>query len=74
MICVKGKFLWGYINLDQWLIKLLVRKNGEFYEVEWDEVLNVIVDNFIFIKEKYGLDVLLFIFFFKVMNEELYLM
>lgn len=55
-------------------MKLLVRKNGEFYEVEWDEVLNVIVDNFIFIKEKYGLDVLLFIFFFKVINEELYLM
>ncbi len=49
--CVKGKFSWGHINSDQRLTKPLVRKNGEFHEVEWDEALNVIADNFTSIKE-----------------------
>lgn len=44
--CVKGKFSWGHINSDQRLTKPLVRKDGEFHEVEWDEALDVIETNF----------------------------
>ncbi len=72
--CVKGKFSWGHINSDQRLTKPLVRKNGEFHEVEWDEALNVIADNFTSIKEKYGPDALSFISSSKATNEESYLM
>ena len=43
---VKGKFSWGHINSDQRLTKPLVRKDGEFHEVEWDEALDVIETNF----------------------------
>ncbi len=72
--CVKGKFSWGHINSDQRLTKPLVRKNGEFHEVEWDEALNVIADNFTAIKEKHGPDALSFISSSKATNEESYLM
>lgn len=72
--CVKGKFSWGHINSDQRLTKPLVRKNGEFHEVEWDEALNVIADNFTSIKEKHGPDALSFISSSKATNEESYLM
>ncbi|MQK80367.1 oxidoreductase, partial [Escherichia coli] len=58
----------------QRLTKPLVRKNGEFHEVEWDEALNVIADNFTSIKEKYGPDALSFISSSKATNEESYLM
>lgn len=43
---LKGKFSWGHINSDQRLTKPLVRKDGEFHEVEWDEALDVIETNF----------------------------
>ncbi|HCY8611673.1 TPA: formate dehydrogenase subunit alpha [Staphylococcus aureus] len=56
------------------LTKPLVRKNGEFHEVEWDEALNVIADNFTSIKEKHGPDALSFISSSKATNEESYLM
>ena len=36
----------GVINSDQRLTKPLVRKDGEFHEVEWDEALDVIETNF----------------------------
>ena len=36
----------GHINSDQRLTKPLVRKNGEFHEVEWEEALDVIEKNF----------------------------
>ncbi|MGX0194304.1 formate dehydrogenase subunit alpha [Staphylococcus haemolyticus] len=72
--CVKGKFSWGHINSDQRLTKPLVRKDGEFHEVEWDEALDVIETNFKRIKNEYGGDHLAFIASSKGTNEESYLM
>ena len=43
--CVKANSR-GHINSDQRLTKPLVRKNGEFHEVEWEEALDVIEKNF----------------------------
>ena len=56
------------------MTKPLVRKDGQFHEVEWDEALNVIADNFTKIKEKYDADHLAFISSSKATNEESYLM
>ncbi len=72
--CVKGKFSWGHINSDQRLTKPLVRKEGMFHEVEWEEALQVIANNFERIKEQYGADSLSFISSSKATNEESYLM
>ena len=44
--CVKGKFGWDYIDSEERLTKPLVRKDGQFEEVEWDEALKVVSDNF----------------------------
>ena len=51
----------GHINSDQRLTKPLVRKDGQFHEVEWEEALDVITDNFKQIKDKYDADHLAFI-------------
>ncbi|MEJ7545596.1 molybdopterin-dependent oxidoreductase, partial [Staphylococcus hominis] len=44
--CVKGKFGWDYVDSDERLTKPLVRKNGQFEEVEWEEALSVVAENF----------------------------
>ena len=50
--CIKGKFGWDFVNSEERLTRPLVRKGDEFVEVEWDEALNVISDNFRRIKRK----------------------
>src|SRR5699024_6235739 len=54
--------------------KPLVRKNNQFEEVEWDEALQVISDNFNKVKASHGSDGLAFISSSKATNEESYLM
>src|SRR5699024_1453832 len=72
--CVKGKFGWDYIDSEERLTKPLVRKNNQFEEVEWDEALQVISDNFNKVKASHGSDGLAFISSSKATNEESYLM
>ncbi|RTX85755.1 molybdopterin oxidoreductase family protein, partial [Mammaliicoccus vitulinus] len=72
--CVKGKFAWDYVNSEERLQKPLVRKDGYFQEVEWDEALSVISNRFSEIKNQYGKDALAFISSSKCTNEESYLM
>lgn len=72
--CVKGKFGWDFVNSEERLTKPLVRKGDEFVEVEWEEALNVINENFLRIKEAKGSDALSFIASSKGTIEESYLM
>ncbi|MCP6565238.1 molybdopterin-dependent oxidoreductase, partial [Klebsiella pneumoniae] len=72
--CVKGKFGWDFVNSEERLTKPLVRKGDEFVEVEWEEALNVISENFLRIKEAKGSDALSFIASSKGTIEESYLM
>ena len=72
--CVKGKFGWDYIDSEERLTKPLVRKNNQFEEVEWDEALQVISENFNKVKASHGSDGLAFISSSKATNEESYLM
>ena len=64
----------GHINSDQRITKPLVRKDGAFHEVEWEEALQVMADNFNNIKDQHGADSLSFISSSKATNEESYLM
>lgn len=44
-LCVKGRFGYKYISHPDRLTSPLVRKNGEFVEVGWDEALNLVAEN-----------------------------
>ena len=45
-LCVKGRFGWEFVNHPDRLKKPLVKKNGEFEEVEWDEALDLVAEKF----------------------------
>ncbi len=57
-LCLKGYYGWDYLNdpqiLSKRLTKPLIKKNGEFEEVEWDEAINFVATKLSEIKEKYG--------------------
>jgi len=38
-LCVKGRYGYGFVNSEDRLTKPLIKKNGEFEEVSWDEAL-----------------------------------
>jgi formate dehydrogenase major subunit len=82
--CVKGKFGWDFANSPDRLRKPLKRvkqRNGDtgawqetFVEIEWDEAIQIVADNFTKIKKEHGPDALAFIASSKCTNEESFLM
>ncbi len=52
--CVKGRFGYQFINHPDRLTKPLIKENGEFKEVTWEQALDYVADNFKDIKKKYG--------------------
>jgi formate dehydrogenase major subunit len=72
--CVKGKFGWDFVNSPDRLTKPLIRENGTFREVSWDEALDLVARKLSQIKAKTGPDSLAFISSSKCTNEESYLM
>jgi len=72
--CIKGKFAWEYVNSEERLRKPLKRQGDTFVEIEWDEALQMVADNFSKIKKEHGPDALGFIASSKCTNEESYLM
>ncbi|QBK26876.1 formate dehydrogenase subunit alpha [Ureibacillus thermophilus] len=71
--CIKGKFGWDFVNSKERLTKPLVRKNGEFVEVSWDEALDFVAENLLRIHKTYGPGSIGFISSSKTTNEENYL-
>ncbi len=43
-LCVKGRFGNNYVNDPERLTSPLVKRNGEFVKITWDEALDVIAD------------------------------
>jgi formate dehydrogenase major subunit len=72
--CVKGKFGWDFVNSPDRLTKPLIRENGTFKEVTWEEALAFVVRRFSEIKSANGPDALGFVASSKCTNEETYLM
>jgi formate dehydrogenase major subunit len=76
--CVKGKFAWDFVNSPERLTKPLKRTVVEgqetFVEIEWDEAIQMVADNFMKIKKEHGPDALAFIASSKCTNEESFLM
>jgi len=76
--CVKGKFGWDFVNSPDRLRKPLKRATIEgkttFVEIEWDEAIQIVADNFTRIKNEHGPDALAFISSSKCSNEESFMM
>lgn len=76
--CIKGKFAWDFVNSPDRVRKPLKRVTSEgietFVEIEWEEAIQMVADNFTRIKREHGPDALGFIASSKCSNEESYLM
>ena len=53
-LCIKGQFGFDFVNSDERLRKPLVRKDGEFGEVEWEEALNYTAQKLQSIRDEHG--------------------
>lgn len=72
LMCVKGKFGYGFVNHEDRLTKPLIKKNGEFQEAEWDEAIALIADKFKAIKAESGADALAGLSSARCTNEDNY--
>ena len=72
-LCARGKFGWDYLNSKERLTTPLVRSEGVFVAVSWEEALSLIVDNLEEISSRFGPDVLMGLCSPKASNEESYL-
>lgn len=57
LLCVKGRFAYNFIDHPDRLTKPLLKKDGQFVEISWDEAYQTIIDKITEIKGKYGPDV-----------------
>jgi formate dehydrogenase major subunit len=71
--CVKGKFGWGHINIEDRLTTPLIREGNEFRSATCDEALSLIARRFSELKAANGPDCMAFISSSKCTNEESYL-
>jgi predicted molibdopterin-dependent oxidoreductase YjgC len=53
-LCFRGRFAFDFIHSEKRLTRPLVRRNGSFIEVSWDEALNIIAAKMSEIKHRYG--------------------
>ena len=72
--CLKGRFAFEFYNHPDRLRSPLIKRNGSFTEVSWDEAYDYTARRFKEIKDKYGPDALAGISSARCTNEENYLM
>ena len=72
--CLKGRFAFEFYNHPDRLRSPLIKKDGRFEEVSWEEAYSYAASRFKEIKEKYGPDALAGISSARCTNEENYLM
>ena len=72
-LCVRGKFGWDYLKSGDRLTAPLVKSDGVFVEVSWEEAFGLIVDQIEEVKFRCGDDALFGLCSPKASNEEAYL-
>ena len=72
--CLKGRFAFEFYNHPDRLREPMIKKNGKFEEVTWDEAYDFITEKLTGIKDKYGADAIGGISSSRATNEENYLM
>jgi len=72
--CVKGRFGLEFVSHPDRLKKPMIKKQGEFEEVGWEEALDYVAERFTEIKDKYGPKAMAGLSSAKCTNEENFLM
>ncbi len=72
--CLKGRFAFQFYDHPDRLKEPMIKKNGKFEEVTWDEAYEFIATRLIEIKNRYGPDSIGGISSSRATNEENYLM
>ncbi len=72
-LCSKGRFGYEFVSSPERLKKPLVKKDGQFKEVGWDEALGLVAAKFNEIKAASGADSIGGLGSARLTNEELYL-
>jgi len=70
MLCVKGRYGYDFVASDERLTSPLIKKNGEFEEVDWDEAIKYTADKLKKIIAEFGADSVAGLASAKVTNEE----
>ena len=73
-LCIKGRFGWDYVHSDKRLTTPLVKVDGKFVPVSWDEALDTIAKRLGEIKDKYGGKAFAALSSARCTNEDNYLM
>lgn len=73
ILCVKGKFGYGFVNHPDRLKKPLIKKNGKFEEASWEEALDLITKKIKEIKNANGPDAFAGLASARVSNEDNYI-
>ena len=73
LLCVKGKFAYKFINHPDRLKTPLIKKNGKFEEVSWDEAYRYIRKKVNEVEENYGAEAFAGFTSARCTNEENYL-
>jgi len=73
-LCVRGSYGCDFIHSPDRLLKPLVKVNGNFKELSWEEALELVGTQFRRIKDEYGSDSLAILGSSKCTNEENYLL
>jgi len=72
-LCVKGRFGYDFIDHRERLTQPLIKRNGRFEAVDWEEALELIARRFNEIKSKYGREALAGYASAKCTNEDNYI-
>jgi formate dehydrogenase major subunit len=72
--CLKGRYAFKFYNHPERLQSPMIKRNGEFEEVSWDEVYDYIAQKLSNYKENFGADYIAGISSSRCTNEENYLM
>ncbi|MDC8002468.1 formate dehydrogenase subunit alpha [Aureisphaera galaxeae] len=72
--CLKGRFAFKFYDHPERLDSPMIKRNGEFEKVSWDEVYDYIASKFTEYKDEFGPDSLAGISSSRCTNEENYLM
>jgi formate dehydrogenase alpha subunit len=73
-LCVRGSYGCDFIHSPDRLLKPLVKSNGSFEELSWEEALELVGTQFKWIKDEYGSGSLAILGSSKCTNEENYLL
>lgn len=73
-LCSKGNAALEVLNHPQRLRRPMVRENGRWQEIGWDQALGILRDRLLDIRQRYGAQALAFLSSAKATNEENYLL